>query len=291
MADADAGHGLPLCLGHGGALPQGQGLDQPQGRRPRKAAGDVVAQALAQPVDPVGPGTRVQAQLIPASLDMARGLDPLLEEPALQVEAAWVGEAVGGLEPDPQAPALPHRQGRGRVVPGEPGQAGEVDGRIPEACGLHPEQEAPGQPQLRGEGGDAPLHLQIAAGQVLGKRVTQRQAGMELGPGDTDQQGPGRRLQSPSVTRSNASRPGPGRPQGPGTTTRAWVPPAGGRPRPPGQSPGPAWSNPRPGVWSHLRCQSPWFGTGKPSTAPLQARTRAIGTSACHSPEVKRQPR
>lgn len=70
----------------------------------------------------------VQAPVFAPAADVARGLDALLEQLALVIESAGIGEAVGSLEASGQAPAFAGPQRRCLPIPTQAHQPLEADG-------------------------------------------------------------------------------------------------------------------------------------------------------------------
>jgi len=52
-------------------------------------------QPLTPAIDDIDPGPGIQAQVLAPIADVSRGLDTLLEQPALVIEPAGIGKTVG----------------------------------------------------------------------------------------------------------------------------------------------------------------------------------------------------
>ena len=125
MTGAGAGHDLPVGALEPGLVTGHQGLHQGQGAHLTEHRRQVVVEILAGAREPVGTGARVESLRPRVLADGAGRLDPLLEEPALEVEAARIGKAMARFQAHRQPPPLTGTH-RGRpVVPGDPDQAGE----------------------------------------------------------------------------------------------------------------------------------------------------------------------
>lgn len=173
MIGAGAGQDFPLTGSQSGTVPQDQGLYQRLPGRVRQDLPDTLPQPLAPTIDDIDAGSGVQAPVFAPAADVAHGLDALLEQPALVIESAGIGEALGSLEASGQAPAFAGPQRRGLPIPAQAHQPLEH-------AHVRPETETVRcRRRLLPQASDPAGQLQIPAHKGLGKGFAEDLAGLD----------------------------------------------------------------------------------------------------------------
>jgi|GEM_PF-2765512 len=188
MIGARARQDLPLLGPQPGTIPQDQGPQQGLPGGIRQDLSDTLTQPLAPAIDNIDPGPGVQAPVLARAADVSRGLDTLLEQPALVIEPAGIGKAVGWFEASGQAPALTGPQHRCILVPAQAHQPLEADGPSVRTRVLDLEQKpCAAVACLTRQAGDPAGQPEIPAHQGLRKGRAQNLADLDPGPQKTDQ--------------------------------------------------------------------------------------------------------